>query len=56
MVYHERGLHNYLYHAIENTVADPIDPISATYARSMMGRLDVRLYRRMEIGFSNSEF
>ena len=38
MVYHERALHNYLYHAIENTMANAIN---ATYARRIMGKLDV---------------
>ena len=38
MVYHERALHNYLYHAIENTVANTINAICAPH---MMGRVYV---------------
>ena len=40
MVYHERSEHciTVLYHAIENTVANTSNE---TYARRMMGRLDV---------------
>jgi hypothetical protein len=38
MVYHESALHNYLYHAIENT---EVNTINATYAQRTMGRLSM---------------